>query len=107
MLEQRGYWFAADGYDKPALATAPTPWKVGFHGRERRRLNIDPDLRLIHLHRIDYELCRERHRRSGGAGRGTSGTSGAAGGSTTGSPSDEEFERWYYTRELLRGGPRS
>ena len=25
-------------------------------------MNLDPDLRLIHLHRMDRELCRERHR---------------------------------------------
>jgi hypothetical protein len=63
VLEQRGHWFVADGYDKPALATAPTPWTVGFHGRTDDRLNLDPDLRLIHLHRLDYDICLDRHRR--------------------------------------------
>jgi hypothetical protein len=62
VLEQRDYWFAADGYDKPVLATEPTPWEVGLHGRVDRKLNIDPDLRLIHLHRVDHELCHQRHR---------------------------------------------
>jgi hypothetical protein len=62
VLEQRGHWFAADGYDKPALATEPTPWLPGFHAREDGRLNLDPDLRLIHLHRMDYEICQARHR---------------------------------------------
>jgi hypothetical protein len=61
VLEQRHFWFVADGYDKPALASAPTPWEVGFHGLQDRRLNIDPDLRLIHLHRMDYGLCLDRH----------------------------------------------
>jgi hypothetical protein len=62
ILEQRSYWFAADGYDKPALATAPLSWEPGFHQRTDGRWNLDPDLRLIHLHRVDYDLCQERHR---------------------------------------------
>jgi hypothetical protein len=62
ILEQRRHWFADDVYDKPALATAPMEWKPGFHERIDAANNFDPDLRLIHLHRMDYELCRERHR---------------------------------------------
>ena len=34
VLDQRGYWFAAAGYDKPALASVPMNWKPGFHERE-------------------------------------------------------------------------
>jgi hypothetical protein len=95
VLDQRDYWFAADGYDKPALATVPTPWEVGFHGREDRRLNIDPDLFLIHLHRIDHDLCRKRHRRSSGwtwAERDIE----AGWGRHNRIAGDEEFEEWYY-----------
>jgi hypothetical protein len=62
VLDQRGCWFINDGYDKAALATVPMRWRPGFHGREDYGFNPDPDLRLIHLHRMDYELCRERHR---------------------------------------------
>jgi hypothetical protein len=61
LLQQRHYWFAADGYDKPAVATSPSEWEVGFHSLADGRLNLDPDLRLIHLHRLDYGLCRDRH----------------------------------------------
>ena len=95
VLDQRDYWFAADGYDKPALATVPTPWEVGFHGREDRRLNIDPDLRLIHLHRIDHELCRERHRRSSGWTWSKRDLEGDWGRHNR-IAGDEEFEEWYY-----------
>ena len=35
---------------------------AGFHGRSDFRYNPDPDLRLIHLHRMDYDVCMERHR---------------------------------------------
>lgn len=63
VLEQRRWWFANDGYDKPALATVPMTWEPGFHSRADGEMNLDPDLRLIHLHRMDYRLCRDRHRR--------------------------------------------
>ena len=36
VLDQRGYWFANDGYDKPVLATVPMTWVAGLP-RERRR----------------------------------------------------------------------
>jgi Glycosyl transferase family 2 len=61
ILEQRRFWFANDAYDKAAIATVPVDWKPGFHGRVDERWNLDPDLRLIHLHRMDLEVCRERH----------------------------------------------
>lgn len=62
VLEQRGYWFANNIYDKPALATVPLQWKPGFHRVLDGRMHPDPDLYLIHLHRMDYELCLDRHR---------------------------------------------
>ena len=61
ILDQRGYWFANGAYNKSALATEPMSWVPGFHHRTDERLNYDPDLRLIHLHRMDYEICRARH----------------------------------------------
>lgn len=95
VLEQRGHWFAADGYDKPALATSPTPWTMGFHSRTDGELNLDPDLRLIHLHRLDHDLCRERHRtwrswawHERDRNRGQGAHNRIADG--------PEFEHWYY-----------
>lgn len=61
VLAQRAYWFANDAYDKPLLATVPMEWVPGFHSSLDGRHNEDPDLRLIHLHRMDYEICRSRH----------------------------------------------
>lgn len=66
ILAQRAYWFANDAYDKPLLAMVPMDWVPGFHSTRDGRHNEDPDLRLIHLHRMDYEICRSRH-----AGRAT------------------------------------
>lgn len=62
ILTQRRFWFPNDGYSKPAIATAPMVWQPGFHARADGNASFDPDLRLIHLHRMDYGLCRERHR---------------------------------------------
>jgi hypothetical protein len=61
ILAQRDWWFYNDAYDKAALATVPMHWRPGLHGRTDFSYNLDPDLRLIHLHRMDYELCRARH----------------------------------------------
>lgn len=61
ILDQRGWWFPNDAYNKAALATVPMEWRPGFHGRSDFHFNLDPDLRMIHLHRMDYELCRARH----------------------------------------------
>jgi hypothetical protein len=62
VLQQRGWWFFNGAYDKAALATEPMRWRPGFHGREDFHYRFDPDLRLIHLHRMDYDICLERHR---------------------------------------------
>jgi Glycosyl transferase family 2 len=62
ILNQRGYWFANDAYDKAALATVPMTWRPGLHGRQDFQFQPDPDLRLVHLHRMDYQICLERHR---------------------------------------------
>jgi hypothetical protein len=102
VFEQRGYWFAADGYDKPSLATVPMDWKPGFHGREDGKLNLDPDLFLIHLHRMDYDVCLQRHGRwrrwewsaiDLDGGRGTHNRI----------TDPEEFERWFYTEGCFGG----
>jgi hypothetical protein len=62
IFDQRHFWFFNGGYDKAATATVPMRWRPGFHGREDFHMKPDPDLRLIHLHRMDYWICLERHR---------------------------------------------
>lgn len=63
VLDQRDYWFANDVYDKPALATQPLRWQPGFHRLIDAPMRLDPDLYLIHLHRLDFDVCQARHRR--------------------------------------------
>lgn len=62
ILEQRRFWFSNAAYSKPAIATVPMKWQPGFHTRADLEAKMDPDLRLIHLHRMDYDLCMQRHR---------------------------------------------
>lgn len=95
VLEQRGHWFANDGYDKPVLTTTSMEWVPGFHGRADGRFNPDPDLRLIHLHRMDYEICRQRHllREERRWADKDLELSWATHNRLTGG---EEFDRWFY-----------
>lgn len=62
VLEQRFHWFANPMYSKPSLARVPLQWTPGFHSCRGLTQDPDPNLYLIHLHRMDYELCRARHR---------------------------------------------
>jgi hypothetical protein len=67
LLEQRRYWRPSPQYSKRLIGRVPLRWGVGFH----REFNVpeaepDPDLYLVHLHRVDYEDCLERHREAAG-----------------------------------------
>jgi hypothetical protein len=95
ILDQRGYWYAHGAYNKPALGTGSMSWVPGFHHRTDGQLNYDPFLRLIHLHRLDIDVCRERHavrRRRGWGERDLEEHWAAYNRIAEG----EEFERWFY-----------
>ncbi|MFJ6677177.1 RICIN domain-containing protein [Actinosynnema sp. NPDC091369] len=62
VLAQRSTWFANPLYSKPLLATVPMTWRGGFHERADHATDHDPNLYLIHLHRMDYDTCHRRHR---------------------------------------------
>jgi hypothetical protein len=95
ILDQRGYWYANGAFNKPAIATGPMSWLPGFHHRSDRQLNYDPDLRLIHLHRMDFELCRARHLSR--KDRPWSEVDRRGGFGVNNWPTEEdEFERWFY-----------
>jgi hypothetical protein len=61
ILDQRHWWFRNYIYSKPLLSRVPQQWVPGFHHREDGTSNQDLQLLLIHLHRMDYELCWARH----------------------------------------------
>jgi hypothetical protein len=62
ILAQRHYWFPNFAYSKPVLAREPMDWHLGFHARMDGEAEFDPDLYMIHLHRMDFGLCLARHR---------------------------------------------
>lgn len=95
ILDQRGYWYVNGAYDKPALATEPMSWTPGFHHRSDGRYHFDPDLRLIHLHRMDYDLCLAKHRLL--RERAWSSEDMTEDRGTHNRIADEDaFERWFY-----------
>lgn len=102
ILEQRGWWFWNDGYDKAAIATVPMQWRPGFHGRADFQFHPDPDLRLLHLHRVDYDLCLARHMtRSGLRWAELDEREGWAAHNMI--VEEEAFEKWFYEDINFRG----
>jgi hypothetical protein len=102
LLAQRKYWFPNGAYNKPSIATMPLSWQPGFHSRADNHFNFDPDLRLIHLHRLDYDLCLARHRKwrtRDWASRDLE--AGWAGHNRI--TDDGEFERWFYEDSAVPG----
>jgi hypothetical protein len=95
ILDQRGYWFVNSLYEKPALATVPMNWKPGFHAREDEAFVVDPDLYMVHLHRVDYGICKARHRlrHERRWERRDLETGWAAHNRVA---DDEEFDHWFY-----------
>ncbi|MDQ3762350.1 MAG: RICIN domain-containing protein [Actinomycetota bacterium] len=61
VLGQRFMWYANPVYSKSLLASVPMLWNGGFHERHDGQTNNDPHLYLIHLHRMDYDICLARH----------------------------------------------
>ena len=98
IMRQRGHWFCNAYYDKPAIASAPMSWGPGFHGRSDRAFNLDPDLRMIHLHRLDYEICKARHRER--ARRSWASLDARKGWGAHNFITDEPaFHRWFYLQD--------
>ncbi|MET9633742.1 glycosyltransferase family 2 protein [Lentzea sp. NPDC006480] len=62
VLAQRGHWYRNEIYSKSLIARAPSLWDLGFHQRLDHRRNPDPLLFLLHLHRMDYGICLDRHK---------------------------------------------
>jgi hypothetical protein len=102
ILHQRRCWYFNGAYDKAALATVPMQWRPGFHGRTDFNFNPDPDLRLIHLHRMDFDICRERHRTR--SRRLWAPADAREGWATHNQIADgEAFEKWFYEDSGFEG----
>jgi hypothetical protein len=96
ILAQRSSWHASREYSKRLLSRVPLAWSEGFHDEYNAPDDPpDPALMLVHLHRVDYELCLARHRSS--AGRNWSAEDVVRGDGSQNRVADgEDFDRWFY-----------
>jgi hypothetical protein len=63
ILAQRRWWRSCHLYDKPLLSRIPLDWAYGFHWCDQvPRQTTDPNLLLLHLHKMDYDVCLNRKR---------------------------------------------
>lgn len=65
LLAQRRMWYPSQTYSKPLLSSVPLTWDTGFHkaaeiGAHMRGM-VDPALLLLHLHKIDFALIKQRN----------------------------------------------
>ena len=104
ILEQRFHWFPSTTYSKPLLARVPLHWRPGGHSCEEGRREPDPALFLIHLHRVDYGLCLERHERYS-RWRWSDGDLDSGMGYQDRIAWPEMFSRWFYGDAHNGGGP--
>ena len=61
ILDQRGWWYSSPAYCKPLLARTKMHWRGGFHARTDGRSAPDGILHLLHLHRMDFDVCLARN----------------------------------------------
>jgi hypothetical protein len=98
MLEHRGWWYPTTQYSKPLLSRVPMMWCKGFHESilvPHKTISVDPNLLLVHLHKLDYAVARRRLERF--RNRKWSKADIAAGAGFQNRCSDEEFEKWFRT----------
>lgn len=62
VLQQRFKWRRSFIYDKPLISKVPCRWVNGFHSLSvNPSLPVNTELILIHLHKMDYNLCKTKH----------------------------------------------
>ena len=101
-MKQRSYWAENAFYNKSALATTPSAWEPGFHRREDGHFRFDPDLFMVHLHRVDYSICLARHElrsRRAWAAEDEQAEMAAHNRITE----KERFDRWFFTESGMDG----
>lgn len=57
ILPQRKYWYPCKLYSKPLVSRIPLDWHLGFHSAVNASPPVDPDLILLHLHKIDFRTA--------------------------------------------------
>jgi hypothetical protein len=57
VLSQRRFWYYTHWYNKTLISNQPLNWEIGFHEVPNLESDFDRDLMLIHLHKLDFDLC--------------------------------------------------
>jgi hypothetical protein len=96
LLAQRRCWHASHMYSKRLLSRIPLRWSNGFHQEYNAPDDPpDPELLLVHLHRIDHDTTLARHRAA--IARQWSEFDLANGyGAQNRIAESDEFEDWFY-----------
>lgn len=94
-LEQRSWCHRSLYFDKPVITTTPVEWEPGCHELASAHEVEESSLLLLHTHRIDYEECRERHRRVRSLPQGAQAQKD--GHSHHYCDDDESFEQFFYS----------
>lgn len=96
LLAQRRYWHGSLEYSKRLLSRIPLRWSEGFHHEFNAPDDApDPELLLVHLHRIDYDRCLARHQAS--VARDWNEVDVVNGyGAQNRISAPSEFEEWFY-----------
>jgi hypothetical protein len=104
VLEQRGWWYFNPSYCKPLLARVPMQWHGGMHERTDGRTAEDGCLHLLHLHRMDFDVCLARHHQRSAA-RWNSRDFDEGWAYQNRIVEDEQFTDWFYNDSCCGGYP--
>ena len=97
VLAQRRYWHPSRLYCKSLLTAVPVSWSVGFHeSHDFPNLRPDPNLFLIHLHRVDYAMCAARHRQTAARNWNPSDVREGRGLQNRLVEEDDAFKTWFF-----------
>lgn len=96
ILAQRNYWHRTPIYDKPLITNRPIEWVEGFHSSTNEELPLDIDLFLVHIHRIDYNLCKKKHQEQASRKWSEKDLEEKKGFQNR-IFDGEEFDKWFYT----------
>jgi len=62
LIKQRNRWIRLNTYDKESIVSKVTNWSMGRHFTHNKKHDPpDGNLILCHLHRVDYEHCKEKY----------------------------------------------
>jgi len=63
IFNQRGFWRYDTIYNKTLISKVSCKWDVGFHILNvPSQPKVSNDLFLVHLHKLDYDMCKNKHR---------------------------------------------